>query len=203
MSERLGIFGGTFDPPHIAHLALAAEALDQLELERVLWVLTPDPPHKPDRDISPLAYRLEMLRAALQDTPAFELSRVDIDRNPPHYALDTMHLLASQHPGAELVYLMGEDSLRDLLKWHQPGDFIAACHALGIMRRPGAQVALTRLESQLPGLTARVRWIDAPRLEISSSAIRQRVAQGRPFRYFLPPVVYEIILKYRLYQGIS
>jgi nicotinate-nucleotide adenylyltransferase len=192
VKERLGIFGGTFDPPHIAHLILAAEALDQLGLERVLWVLTPDPPHKPDRKITPLPFRLEMLLEAVKDCPPFELSHIDIDRDPPHYALDTVHLLAGQHPDAELIYLMGGDSLRDLPAWHKPAEFIVACHALGVVRRPG--------ERRLPGLSAKVRWIDAPRLEISASEIRRRAAQGRPYRFFLLPAVYEIILKRNLYR---
>lgn len=200
MLGRLGIFGGTFDPPHIAHLILAYEALHQLSLERVLWVLTPDPPHKQARKITPLSYRLEMLQAALQDTPTFELSRVDIDRDHPHYALDTVRLLAIQHQQAELIYLMGGDSLRDLPAWHKPNEFIAACHWLGVARRPGAQADLARLESRLPGLSAKVCWIDAPRFEISSSEIRQRVAESRPFRYFLSPAVYDIILKRNLYR---
>src|SRR4030042_4938152 len=101
---RLGIFGGTFDPPHVGHLILADEARVQLGLERVLWVLTPNPPHKMDQAITPLVDRLDMLRAALGDALHFELSRVDIDRPPPHYAVDTVRLLRRHHPDDTLVY---------------------------------------------------------------------------------------------------
>ena len=104
---RLGIFGGTFDPPHLGHLILAAEALDQLQLERVLWVLTPEPPHKQGQDRQSLDDRLEMLHIAISEYPEFLLSRVDIDRPSPLYAVDTVRLLAGQYPGSELIYLIG------------------------------------------------------------------------------------------------
>lgn len=197
---RIGIFGGTFDPPHIGHLILGAEACEQLGLDRLLWVLTPDPPHKRGRYISPLPQRLDLLRAALDGNPAFELSPVDIDRPPPHYALDTMQILRQLYPGAELIYLLGGDSLRDLPVWHLPLDFVAACDALGVMRRPGDAVDLFRLEQQLPGIGSRLRFIRAPLLEISSSDIRRRIRQNRTFRYFLPPAVYDLIQERRLYR---
>ena len=197
---RLGVFGGTFDPPHIAHLALAAEALRQLGLERVLWVLTPVPPHKPGHAITPVETRLELVRAAIRGEPRFELSRVDIDRPPPHYALDTVRRLRETYPGAELVYLMGGDSLRDLPNWHQPQEFVAACHALGVMRRPRTRLDLERLADSLPGLLDKVRFYNAPRLDISASDIRRRVHLGHPYLYMLPATVGEIIAAQGLYR---
>jgi nicotinate-nucleotide adenylyltransferase len=200
---KTGIFGGTFDPPHIAHLILAGEALHQLGLDRLLWVLTPFPPHKQGRDILPLHTRLELLSAALRSEPAFELSRVDIDRHPPHYALDTMTILREAYPRDELVYLMGGDSLHDLPEWRQPQQFVAACSALGVMRRPGDQVDLSVLEAHIPGITSKVIFIEAPLLEISATDLRQRIAQDRPYRYFLPESVYEIICAQDLYKSPS
>lgn len=197
---RLGIFGGTFDPPHLGHLILAAEAHAQLGLERVLWVLTPVPPHKTGQPITPLADRLDLLRAALDDDPNFELCRVDIDRPPPHYAVDTVELLRTQHPQARLIYLMGGDSLSDLPLWHRPQDFILACDEIGVMLRPGHAMNLDVLDARLPGLRARARLVHAPLLEISSSDLRRRIAQGKPYRYFLQDAVYQLILNRRLYQ---
>ncbi len=197
---RLGVFGGTFDPPHVGHQILAAEARSQLKLDQVLWVLTPDPPHKEGQLISPLDIRLELLQAALNDDPGFVLSTVDIDRPPPHYSLDTMRLLAGQHPGADLVFLMGSDSLRDLPTWHLPLEFIKRCKEIGVMHRPGDFARLDEVEAQLPGVSARVRWILAPLLEIASSDIRQRARDGRPYRYFLPQGVYDLIFKHGLYK---
>ena len=120
MSDNVGIFGGTFDPPHLGHLILASEALDQLGLARLLWVLTPMPPHKLDREITPLDHRLAMLNLALADWPQFQLSTIEIDRPGPHFTLDTVRLARAQHPGASMTLLIGGDSLRDLPSWHCP-----------------------------------------------------------------------------------
>lgn len=200
MPSLLGIFGGTFDPPHLGHLILAAEARQQLSLTSLLWVLTPDPPHKQAAPIIPLAHRLAMLQLAISGDADFELSRVEMDRPGPHYALDTLNLLAEQNPGAEMVYLMGGDSLRDLPTWHRPADLLSACRYLGVMRRPGDSIDLPALEAILPGITSKVRFVEAPLLEIASHEIRQRVAEGRPFRYYLLPSVYEYILEHNLYR---
>ena len=200
MANLIGIFGGTFDPPHLGHLILAAEARQQLGLRRLLWVLTPIPPHKLDQTITPIEYRLTMLQLAIARNPAFEISRVEMDRRGPHYTLDTVNLLAGQNPGAEMVYLMGGDSLRDLPAWHRPAELLSACRYLGVMRRPDDAIHLPDLEAILPGITRKVHFVDAPLVDISSRQIRQRIANGRPFRYFLPPSVYEYILERDLYH---
>ena len=126
MSPLVGIFGGTFSPPHRGHLALAAAARRQLGLERLLWVLTPDPPHKQGQSILPAEHRLAMVRLVLARYPEYELSTIEFDRPGPHYALDTVRILGEQNPQAGLVYLMGGDSLRDLPTWHHPADLVAA-----------------------------------------------------------------------------
>jgi nicotinate-nucleotide adenylyltransferase len=197
---RVGVFGGTFDPPHLGHLILAAEAHHQLKLDRLLWVLTPKPPHKPNRPISAVEQRLSLVQAVVDQEPAFELSRVDIDRPAPHYAVDTVHILHELFPAAEIIYLMGGDSLRDLPSWHHPREFAGACDALGIMRRPGFQVELTALEASIPGLTKKVCFVDTPLLDISSSDIRRRIAQGEPYRYFLTQEVWELIRSQGMYK---
>ncbi|MHC1784366.1 MAG: nicotinate-nucleotide adenylyltransferase [Anaerolineaceae bacterium] len=196
---RIGIFGGTFDPPHLGHLILAAEAYDQLNLERLLWVLTPDPPHKQGMPIHPMEQRIEMVKAAMGDDPAFELSRIEIDRPGPHYAEDTVHLLGKEYPKAELFYLMGGDSLHALHTWHEPQAFIAACSGLGVMRRPGDEIDLKLIESLLPGISKKVNFIEAPLLEISARQIRYRIATQKPYRYYLPPAVYQLIQEKKYY----
>ena len=138
-----------------------------------------------------------MLLAAVADNPSFEVSRVDIDRPPPHYALDTVRLLAKEYPKDEIVYLMGSDSLRDLPTWHRPDNFVEACHAIGVMRRVGVRLDLDSLEQIIPGLKAKVHWIDVPLIEIASSSIRERVTRGEPYRYYLPPAVFEYIRQHR------
>jgi nicotinate-nucleotide adenylyltransferase len=200
MSLLMGVFGGTFDPPHNGHLVLAAEARSHLGLDRLLWVLTPDPPHKKIQPITPLIHRLAMVRLALQDTPGFELSTVDIDRPAPHYALDTVKIIAGQYPGMDLVYVMGGDSLRDLPAWHRPTDLVNAVHFLGVMRRPGDAVDLPALERLIPGVTAKVRFLDGSLINIAAHDIRSRASDGRPFSQFLPPLVYDYIIEHGLYQ---
>ncbi len=165
--------------------------------------LTPNPPHKQGVRISPLEVRLEMLQAALDDDPHFALSRVDIDRSPPHYAVDTLRALAGQYPGAALIYLMGGDSLRDLPTWHHPQAFVQACDQIAVLLRPGPPPDLAELEQKLPGLQSRVEFIRAPMMEISSSRIRERVRAGRPVRYFVPPRVFELLQAEGLYQPES
>jgi nicotinate-nucleotide adenylyltransferase len=198
--QSMGIFGGTFDPPHLGHLILAAESRAQLGLERLLWVLTPDPPHKQGQSIAPLTERLQMVQLAIADNAEFEFSSVEMNRPGPQYAQDTVNLLAAEYPKAKLVYLMGGDSLRTLPTWHRPADFISACHLIGVMRRPGDTVELAALEKSLPGLSAKVRFVEAPLLDIAAHEIRARIAEGRPFRYFLPEKVYEYIEENRLYR---
>ncbi len=200
MTQRIGIFGGTFDPPHLGHLILASEACAQLNLTRLLWVLTPTPPHKLSQPISPLEDRLAMLKLALQDEPAFELSTVEIERDGPHYTLDTLRLLAEQNPGADLILLLGGDSLHDLPAWHRPADLVAACHQIGVMRRPADSIDLSALEKKIAGITAKVKFIDAPLLEIASREIRRRASEGLPFRYYLPRSVYDYIIVHKLYR---
>ncbi len=197
---RLGIFGGTFDPPHVGHLILAMEAQYHCSLERVLWVLTPHPPHKTGQAITPVSERYELLSASLEGNPVFEISRVDMDRLPPHYAVDTVELLRKACPGDTLVYLMGGDSLRDLPLWHRPQAFVTACDEIGVMLRPGREPDLGELEKQVPGLASRVRFIQAPLLEISSSDLRCRIAAGEPCRYYLVPAAYQLILERGLYR---
>lgn len=197
---RLGVFGGTFDPPHHAHRILASEALEQLKLARVLWVLTPNPPHKTDANITPLEHRLAMLQAALEGEDRFELSRVDIQRPPPHFALGTILALRRQYPQACLVFLMGGDSLHDLPKWHEPQAFLEACDELGVMRRASNNLDLEALEAALPGLKMKLRWIDTPLLEISASWVRQRVSAGNTYRYYVPEAVYQVIEANGLYK---
>lgn len=198
--ERIGLFGGTFDPPHLGHLILASEAKYQLELTRLLWTLTPEPPHKEGQPITPVEHRLAMVNLAIGDNPSFELSRVELDRPGPHYTLETIKLLAEQMPDAEIVPVIGGDSLNDLPTWHHPQELIYAAHWIGVMRRPGETTNLQALERELPGITSKVHYVDAPLLEIASREIRSRIAEGRPFRYYLPQAVYEYISEHHLYH---
>jgi len=165
--------------------------------------LTANPPHKQEKSITPLEHRLEMVKLAIAADHRFELSRIEIDRQPPQYALDTVSTLARQNPGMDLTYLMGGDSLSELPTWHKPTRLVAALHSIGVMRRPGDRVDLPALEKIIPGLTAKVRYLDIPLIDIAAHEIRLRAEQGRPFRYFLLPAVFEYILEHNLYCRIK
>jgi nicotinate-nucleotide adenylyltransferase len=199
--QRIGHFGGTFDPPHLAHLLLASEAAYQLNLSRVLWTLTPNPPHKTNERITSLEHRLAMLKLTIADDPLFELSRLEMDRPSPHYTVDTIRLLAAQEPDADIVLLIGGDSLYDLPSWHSPSDLITAVHQIGVMRRPGDSIDLSTLESLLPGVKDKVRFVEVLLQDFSSTEIRRRVANGEPFRYYVPDPVYHYIVEHSLYQN--
>ena len=133
------------------------------------------------------------MHAALRDDPNFELNRVDLDRDGPHYTLDTVKIIHQQNPMDELFYLIGGDSLHDFPNWYKPNQLLAEVTGLGVMRRPGDQIDLSRLEMALPGVIQKINFVDAPLLEIASHEIRSRIAAGRPYRYYLLPAVYECI----------
>ena len=195
----IGVFGGTFDPPHIGHLVLADEARSALNLKKVLWVVTGEPPHKPDRRIIPAEHRLRMVELAIQNDPAFELSRLEVDRPGPHFAVDTLAQLAADRPNDERAYVMGKDSLRDLPSWNSPERFIELADALIVLNRPDVEVDLAQLDALLPGLANKVRLIAVPLVDVASRDIRQRVASGRPYRYLVARLVADYILKHDLY----
>ncbi|MGH2524268.1 MAG: nicotinate-nicotinamide nucleotide adenylyltransferase, partial [Anaerolineales bacterium] len=161
-------------------------------------VLTAEPPHKQGQPISPVAHRLAMVQATLANEPAHELSRVDIDRPGPHWAADTVRLLRQQFPNDELIYLMGGDSLRDLPTWGRPLEFLACC-SLGVLRRPDDAIDLPALERQLPGITAKVEFVEAPLVDIASHDIRQRVQEGGDISGLVPEGVEQIIREWGLY----
>lgn len=197
---RIGVFGGTFDPPHIAHLILAEEAGYQLNLERILWVLTPTSPLKPDRKITPWQQRLEMLQAAIAENPRFEISRIDIDRSPPYFSYITLKILERNYPLDDFVFLIGGDSLTDFPRWEKPEQIITKCKEIGVMHRPGEAFDLSGLENLYPGLQKKIRWIEAPLLQISGSLIRQKIRAREPIRYYLPEKVFHLILEQRPYD---
>ncbi len=199
VSQKLGVLGGTFDPVHHGHLVAAQEALFQLGLDWVLFVPAGTPPHKPKRPISPDAHRLRMLELALTDQPHFAISRVDVDRPGPHYTMETLTLLhEAWGPDVTFYFVEGTDSLADILNWRDPARILDLCR-LAVVNRPDVEVDLARLEAALPGLRAKLHWVEMPLLEISSTDLRRRVREGRPISYLLPPEVEAYVLENGLY----
>ncbi len=199
--QSLGVLGGTFDPPHYGHLALAESARVQLHLDRVLFVPAGQQPLKPGRPTTPAHHRVAMVEAAIADNPAFTLSRVDLDRAGPHYTVETLALLRQEHPEAELFFLMGGDSLADLFAWRDPASIVRQAR-LVVMRRPGYEPDLDALERAIPGLRERLVWLDAPCLGLAASDLRRRVREGLPLRYLVPPPVEAYVRQHRLYGAL-
>ena len=198
--QRVGVFGGTFDPVHLGHLIVAAEMRHALDLDRVLFVPAARPPHKATRPIGDDAHRLAMLGLALADNPAFEISTVELDRPGLSYTSDTLAALSTTLAPASLAFLMGEDSLRDLPTWHEP-DRIASLAILAVATRPGVVVDLDAVVRAVPAARDRVRLVPIPLIGIAATDIRRRVAAGEPIRYQVPARVEDYIRRHRLYRS--
>ncbi len=202
-NSRIGIFGGTFDPIHLGHLILAEEARAQLQLDAVYFVPVGDPPHKQDRQITAVEHRIRMVELAIAEDACFGISRVDADRPGPHYAVDMLRLLQEAlGVQAELYFLMGLDSLRDLPLWHDPQGLVARCKLVALSRH-AVTLDWARLEATLPGLRQRVISLDMPEIEISSSDLRLRLQAGRTIHHQVPGAVEAYIYKYGLYKMMS
>lgn len=199
MGDLIGVLGGTFDPPHLAHLILADEARYVLGLRRVLWVVTAQPPHKQNLPISSVEHRVAMVRLVTDADPAFEFSTADLERPAPHYAHGTMDWLRVRHPDAKFAYLMGEDSLRDLPDWNLPQRFVDSCDLIGVMKRLTVDYEVAQLEKELPGLGDKLVFLGVPPIMISGREIRRRVHEGHPYRYLISPAVSDYLLEHGLY----
>ena len=197
---KLGILGGTFDPPHNGHLMFAREAFSQLNLDKVLFMLTPQPPHKEGNKISELETRIEMLNSVISGNENYFLSEIEINRPGPHYTIDTMLLLRQIHPEDELIYLMGGDSLIDLPEiWNLAQDFVDSCDGLGIFKRDGFKIDLGDIEGKLPGITAKIHYLENVQIEVSSTEIRKRVSEGESIDGLVSESVQQIIKKKNLF----
>ncbi len=198
-ASRLGVFGGSFDPPHYGHLALAETARVQLSLDGVLFVPAGQPPHKRGHPMSAPEHRAALVEAAIADNPAFALSRVDLDRPGPHFTVDMLRLLRDQFPDVGAwFFLMGEDSLRDLPQWYQ-ADAILRQVTLAVMPRLGARADVAALTAALPRLSERLVWLDVPPVHFAATDLRRRVRAGLPLRYLVPPDVEAYIERHQLY----
>ncbi|MCE2489623.1 MAG: nicotinate-nucleotide adenylyltransferase [Anaerolineae bacterium] len=199
-AERIGVIGGTFDPPHCGHLALAGAVRKALDLNRLLFVPAADPPHKQGVDKSPASARLEMLELALAGQAGVCLSRLDIDRPGPHYSLDTMKLLRRDHPDASFWFVMGADSLRDLPTWRQPRELVSLCR-LAVVPRPGVCVRPDMHDDILPGLGQKVDFVDLAPLPHASHVIVKRLRKGEDVSGLVPPAVLDYIAARGLYRA--
>lgn len=201
MGERIGVFGGTFDPIHYGHLAAAMGALHLARLDRVIFVPAGQNPLKAGQPITPAHHRLAMVQLAVADNPAFAVSRVDIDRPGPHYTVETLSLLSREYPGATLLFIVGLDALLEIEKWRDYPTLLRRWPLLAVTR-PGTDLAgWEALRRRLgPELASRVEILAIPGVDIAGRDLRDRARQGYPLRYLVPDAVAAYIREHRLYQ---
>ncbi len=199
---RLGILGGTFDPPHIGHLILAQYTVEALELDHLFFVPVGDHPHK-DNTRTPVKHRLAMVERAIAGNSQFSISYVDVERSGPNYSADTVRIIQEQHPNVELYFVMGGDNLRSLPTWKRAQDLYARCK-LAVMRRSDEDIYPEMHGDKLPGLAKRVVMVDAPLLGIwlSSTHAIERLQQGKSLRYVVPDTVLNYIKENGLYKSV-
>ncbi len=199
----VGVLGGTFDPIHFGHLAIAEEARQSLGLERVLFVPARLPPHKPGRPITPAEHRVAMVQLAIADNPAFELCELELRRPGPSYTVDTLRELVDEQleKGIEpdLTFILSVEAFAGILSWREPRRILELAR-LAVVPRPGHEApGAGWLSESFAGLETRVTLLPGPNIGISGSDIRARAAAGRSIRYFVPAPVARYVAEHRLY----
>lgn len=201
---RVGVFGGTFDPIHLGHLAVARSVLSALNLDKVIFVPAGQPWLKAGTPVSPVEDRVEMVRLAIARRKAFELSTIEADRPGPSYAVDTMEALQRRSGGGSvLFFLLGSDALIDIAKWKEPQRLIRLCQ-LAAFARPGCGLLdMEPLEAAVPGISQRLVFVEVPQVDIRATDIRRRLSEGRSIGRLVPQAVERYILEHGLFGGAS
>lgn len=199
---RIGILGGTFNPPHLGHLVCGQEAFVQLGLDRVLLIPARTPPHKPLRDDPGAGRRLELCRLAVRDDERFEVSDLELMREGPSYTVDTLEKLHATVPDCELYLIVGGDIATGLPEWREPEQVLSLA-TLAVAGRAGtSQAAIEAALRRVPG-GERVRFFRMPQISVSSTMVRRRVVSGEPIRYLVPEAVARYIERHGLYSASS
>jgi nicotinate-nucleotide adenylyltransferase len=185
---RVGILGGAFNPPHVGHLVCAQEALVQLELEKVVFMPVGQAPHRELQDDPGADARLEMVELAVGDDARFATSRAELDRPGPSYTVDTLRDLGAKAPDDELFLILGGDQAAALPGWHEPEEVLSLATVAVVERTNWSRNAIGIKVGRLRG-AERIRYLDMPIMQVSSSAIRRRVSEGLPIRYLVPDKV--------------
>lgn len=198
---RLGIFGGTFDPVHYGHLLLAEQCREQCRLDEVWFLPAGTPPHKTGRPISPGSARAEMLELAVAGHDRFKVDRRELRKPVPSFTVETLAELHAEVPDRELFFLMGADSLRDFPAWREPGRILELARLVAVNRADEPVADLRALSAALGDDSAlRVQLVSIPRVDLSSSDMRRRVAEGRSLRYMTPRAVECYLETHALYR---
>ncbi|MCY4159399.1 MAG: nicotinate-nucleotide adenylyltransferase [Bacteroidetes bacterium] len=194
---KVGIFGGSFDPPHVAHSIIAETVRFQYGLDLILWVPAYDPPHKFMDQLAPFETRLALVRAATRDHPAFEVSDIEKTLKRPTYTIRMLHALAKQYPGAELHLILGSDTVDQFCTWSEPEAILQVSQIL-VYPRPGYSVENMNLPEYLHG---KYSLVNAPVFSISAEYIRNRLLEEKTVRYLVLENVLDYIREHRLYKG--
>ena len=194
----IGVLGGTFDPVHIAHLAIAEEARESLGLSKVMFIPAAMPPHKVDRPVSDPEHRLAMVELAIADNPAFEASRIELGRSGPSYTVDTLEALGGD--AAALVLILSAEAFRELRSWHRPERILELAQLAVVPRDGFPEANRAYLAEHFPGFEDRATFLTGPRLRLSASQLRDRAANGRSLRYLVPDAVAAYIGDHALYS---
>ena len=195
---RLGILGGTFNPPHLGHLVCSQEAYRELQLDRVMLIPARIPPHKPVEHEPGPSHRLELCRLAVCNDDRFEVSDIELGRDGPSYTVDTLQELTSKASNTELFLIVGGDIAVGLPRWREP-ERVLELATLAIAKRRGTSRAAVETAIDALGGGPRARFFQMPRIGVSSTMIRRRVRAGQPIRYLVPDRVAEYIERHRLY----
>jgi nicotinate-nucleotide adenylyltransferase len=195
---RIGILGGTFNPPHLGHLVAAQEAHRELDLDQVMLIPAGVPPHKPVDDEPGPEHRLELCRLAVGDDERFTVSDLELRRDGPSFTVDTLEILRKRSPSDDLFLILGGDIAAGLPRWHEPERVLELATVAIAKRRGTAKAAVQDALAQLKG-GERARFFQMPRIGISSTMVRRRVRAGQPIRYFVPDGVMHYIETHRLY----
>ena len=195
----IGVLGSAFNPPHLGHLALAQEALWQLGLGEVVFVPTGQAPHKRIADDPGKELRLAMTRLAAADDPRFSVSSLEVEREGPSYTYETLELLAKEREDSELVFVMGADAAVGLESWRNP-ERVVELARLAVARRAGVSDSEVAAVMRSLGAADRATMLEMPQFGVSSSAVRERAAAGRPLRYLVPEPVARFIEEKGIYR---
>jgi nicotinate-nucleotide adenylyltransferase len=191
---RIGVFGGTFNPPHLGHLIVAESAREALNLNTVLFIPSASPPHKSSRSLVDAECRIEMVKLAVSGNPSFQASDIEIQRGGRSYTVDTLRGLSALYPRAELYLLIGIDNLLELHTWKEPEEIFGLSEVVAV-NRPGYDSADIRKD-----YLRRVTFLRYPNIDISSSEIRRKAKMGKSIKYLVPSAVESYILKHGAYR---
>ncbi len=198
--ERLGVFGGTFDPPHRGHVRVATDVADRLDLDRVLWVPARVSPFKREEAVTDAEIRLEMVRRAAELDPRFEVDARELDRPGPSYTIDTLEAIRSEHPDAEIFLVLGADQFEDFPRWREPERIVRVAR-LAVMNRAGAspRTVAPEVAKAVQGLEQATVFVPVTDVDVSSTGVRARVAEGRDPGDQVPEAVARVIRARGLY----